>query len=37
MIELVSSNGIVYQLLLRWANTTGILNPTWKIGMKHYK
>jgi hypothetical protein len=37
MIELVSSNGIVYQLLLRWANTTGILNPTWKIGMKYYK
>jgi hypothetical protein len=37
MIELISSNGIIYQLLLRWANTTGILNPTWKIGLKHYK
>jgi hypothetical protein len=34
MIELRSSNGIIYQLLLRWANTTGILNPTWKIGVK---
>ena len=33
-IELISRNGIIYELYLRWANTTGVLNPTWKIGIR---
>jgi len=33
-IELVSENGILYKLLLRWRNHKGILNPAWQISMK---
>jgi hypothetical protein len=33
-IELGSSNGNIYKLLLRWRNHKGILNPAWQISMK---
>jgi hypothetical protein len=32
-IDLISSNGITYKLLLRWRNHKGILNPAWQISM----
>ena len=33
-IELVSSNGNIYKLLLRWKNNKGVLNPAWQISIK---
>jgi len=33
-IELISGNGNLYKLLLRWRNHKGILNPAWQISLK---
>ena len=30
----IKSNNIIYQMLLRWRNHKGILNPAWQISMK---
>jgi hypothetical protein len=30
----IKSNNIMYQMLLRWRNHKGILNPAWQISMK---